>query len=80
MGSLGHYSTDWNGADMSEVSSANPHSRPHLAGPSMLAQKMHAMKVAVLEADKVAAVNTHSSLLHFPAEYALSLVPEIRVE
>ena len=60
LGSLGHYSMDWNSADMSEVSSANPHSRPHPAGPSMLAQKIHAVKVAVIEADKTASVITFS--------------------
>jgi hypothetical protein len=49
---------DWNSADMSEVSSVNPHSKPHPAGPSTLAQKIHAVKVAVIEADKTASVIT----------------------
>ena len=52
LGSLEHYSMDWNAADTGDVSSRHP------AGPSLLAQKMHAVKVAVLEADKAAEVNT----------------------
>ena len=52
MGSLEHYNMDWNAADMGEVTSEHP------AGPSLLAQKMYAVKVAVLEADKAAEVNT----------------------
>ena len=52
MGSLEQYSMDWNAADSGEVTSRHP------AGPSLLAQKMFAMKVAVVEANKVAEVNT----------------------
>ena len=52
MGSLEHYNMDWNAADSSEVTSRHP------AGPSLLAQKMFAVKVAVIEAEKVAKVNT----------------------
>ena len=43
---------DWNAADTGEVTSQHP------AGPSLLAQKMFAVKAAVLEADKAAEVNT----------------------
>ena len=56
LGSLNHYSMDWNAADMGEVSSGNPQPTPHPAGPSALAQKMHQVKVAVIEADKTAGV------------------------
>ena len=50
---------------MSEVSTVNPQARPHPAGPSMLAQKMHAVKVAVMDADKTAAVFTFFPLFRF---------------
>jgi hypothetical protein len=56
LGSVGHYSMDWNNADMSEVSSGNLEVRLHPAGPSNLAQKIHAAKVAIVEADTAAAV------------------------
>jgi hypothetical protein len=59
LGYLGHYSMDWNNADVSEVTSGNPEPRPHPAGPSNLAQKMHAAKVAIVEADKAALVSTY---------------------
>jgi hypothetical protein len=49
---------DWNNADMSEVTSGNPYSKPHLVGPSNLAQKMHAVKVSVVAADKATEVIT----------------------
>lgn len=62
LGSLEHYCMDWNSADISEVSSANPHLKQHPAGPGMLAQKMHAAKLAVADADKTAAVNTFFTL------------------
>ena len=52
MGSLEDYSMDWNAADSGEVTSRHP------AGPSFLAQKMFAVKAAILEADKAAKVNT----------------------
>ena len=52
MGLLGQYSMDWDAADSVEVTSQHP------AGPSLLAQKMFAVKAAVVEADKVAEVNT----------------------
>ena len=58
LGSLEHYSMDWNSADTSEVSTAHPQPTQHPAGPGMLAQKMHALKVAVMDANKTAAVNT----------------------
>jgi hypothetical protein len=57
LGSLGHHSMDWNNADMSEVTSGNPQARPHPAGPSNLAQKMHAVKDSLVAADKAAEVN-----------------------
>jgi hypothetical protein len=47
---------DWNNADMAEVSSGSPPSRSHPAGPSHLAQKVHAAKLAVQEVDKAAMV------------------------
>ena len=52
LGSLEHYNMDWSAADTGEVTSHHP------AGPSILAQKMFAVKAAVLEADKVAQVNS----------------------
>ena len=51
LGSLEHYHLDWNEADMDEVTLQHP------AGPSLLAQKMFAVKAAVLEADKAAEVS-----------------------
>jgi hypothetical protein len=47
---------DWNNANMAEVSSGSPPSRAHPAGPSHLAQKVHATKVAIQEVDKAAMV------------------------
>ena len=69
LGSLEHYSIDWNGADMSEVSSTQIHPTRHPAGPSALAQKMHALKAAVHEADKTAEVNIFF-FLQLSARYA----------
>ena len=51
LGSVGHYSMDWNAADTSEVSSPNP------VGPSHVAQSIHALQVAVLNASKITEVN-----------------------
>ena len=42
---------DWNAADTSEVSSPNP------VGPSQVAQSIHALQVAVLNASKVTEVH-----------------------
>ena len=56
---------DWNGADMSEVSIVNAQPKQHPAGPSTLAQKMHAVKLAVVDADKTAAVITFFTLFRF---------------
>ena len=61
LGSLEHYSMDWNGADMSEVSTMNAPPKQHPAGPSVLAQRLYAVKLAVNEADKTAAVITFFS-------------------
>ena len=52
LGSLEHYNMDWSTADTGEVTSQHP------VGPSLLAQKMFAVKAAVHEADKVAEVNS----------------------
>ena len=57
MGSLEHYHLDWNEADMDEVSSQHRATPQHPAGPSLLAQKMFAVKAAVLEADKAVEVS-----------------------
>ena len=65
LGSLGHYSMDWNSADMSEVSTANPPTKQHPAGPGALSQKMYAVKVAVAEAEKTAAVSISFNLCIF---------------
>ena len=46
----------------------------------MLAQKMHVVKVAVIEADKIAAVSHLFHSLQISAKYTFSPVPEIRVE
>ena len=43
---------DWNAANMGDMSSRHP------VGPSLLAQKMHAVKVAIREADAAAEVST----------------------
>ena len=51
LGSVEHYNMDWNAADTSEVSSPNP------VGPSHVAQSIHALQVAVLNASKVTEVN-----------------------
>ena len=51
LGSVGHYSMDWNAADASEVSSPNP------VGPSQVVQSIHALHVAVLNASKITEVN-----------------------
>jgi hypothetical protein len=56
LSSLGHYSMDWNNADMTEVSSGSSPVQPHPAGPSHLAQKVYAAKLAVQEVDKAAMV------------------------
>src|SRR5664279_6442606 len=56
LGSLEHYCMDWNSADMSEVSTTNPQPTQHPADPSMLARKMHAVKLAVIDGNKTAAV------------------------
>ena len=50
---------------MSEVSTVNPPPRQHPAGPSTLAQKMHAVKLAVIDANKTAAVITFFTLFRF---------------
>src|SRR5664279_1275168 len=65
LGSLEHYCMDWNSADMSEVSTANPQPTQHPAGPSMLARKMHAVKLAVVDADKTAVVIIFFTLFRF---------------
>jgi outer membrane biosynthesis protein TonB len=64
LGSLGHYSMDWNNADTSEVSSGNPSARLHPAGPSNLTQKIYAARVALQEVDKVAQVITQPYSLY----------------
>ena len=56
LGSLEHYNMDWNEADMDEVTLCRPAGHP--AGPSLLTQKMLAVKAAVLEAYKAAEVST----------------------
>jgi hypothetical protein len=75
LGSLGHYSMDWNKADELEVSSSTLKWSPGTkAGPSQLGTKMHIAKLALLEADRAAEVNIfplhyfHSFCLfsHFP--------------
>ena len=65
MGSLEHYCMDWNSADMSEVSTANPQSKHHPAGPGALGQKLYAVKAAIAEAEKTAAVNISFTLCIF---------------
>ena len=50
MGSLEHYSMDWNAADTGDVTSEHP------AGPSLLAQKMYKVRAAVAEANKAAEI------------------------
>ena len=60
LGSLEHYNTEWNAVDMGEVSSKSPAGQiisEHPAGPSLVGQKMHAAKAALLAADQAAAVN-----------------------
>ena len=52
LGSLEHYNMEWSAADTGEVTSQHP------ASPSLLAQKMFAVKTTVMEADKVAQVNS----------------------
>ena len=42
-GSIGIYVEDWNAADMAEVSSNPRGHQLHPAGPSALAQRMHAV-------------------------------------
>jgi outer membrane biosynthesis protein TonB len=64
LGSLGHYSMDWNNADIGEVSSGNPNARLHPAGPSNLAQKVYAARLAMQEVDKVALVRTQPYSLY----------------
>jgi hypothetical protein len=65
LGSVEHYSMDWNNADMSEVSSANPEPRPHPAGSSNLARQIYAAKVAIAEADKAAMVRFYPYSFYF---------------
>ena len=51
LGSLEHYHTDWNAADLSEVSSRSPAGQivsEHPAGPSLVTQKIAAAKTALL--------------------------------
>ena len=55
LGSLTQHSMDWNVADSAEVSSGG---LP--LGPSLLAQKMFAVKATVQEADQVAKVKFYS--------------------
>ena len=60
LGSLEHYHSDWNAADLSEVSSRPSASQiisDHPAGPSLVAQKLSAAKAALLAADQAAAVS-----------------------
>ena len=54
-GSEKQYHMDWNAADTSEVSSANPVTQ-HPAGPSALAQAMHNLQLSTLRASKLAEV------------------------
>ena len=57
LGSLEHYHTDWNAADLSEVSSKSPAGQiisEHPAGPSLVAQKLSAAKAALLAVDQAA--------------------------
>ena len=56
LGSLEHYHKDWNEANMDEVTSQHRATSQHPAGPSLLAQKMFAVKAVVLETDKAADV------------------------
>jgi hypothetical protein len=79
LGSVGHYSTDWNNADTNEITSGTSEVRPHPAGPSNLAQKMHTAKLALIEADKAAMVRFYLYyLLFFANNFFLSpLVPEV---
>ena len=74
LGSLEHYNTEWNAADAGEVSSRPPVDRiaenpagptsptgritEHPVGPSLVGQKLHAAKVAILAADQAAAVSS----------------------
>jgi len=55
LGSLGHYSMDWNNADSGEVSSPAPPSGASV-GPSNLGTKIHIAKMALLDAEKAALV------------------------
>ena len=60
LGSLEHYHTDWNAADLSEVSSKSPAGQiisEHPAGPSLVAQKLSAAKAALLAVDQAASVS-----------------------
>ena len=65
LGSLSHYSMDWNNADSGEVSSAAPPSPGANIGPSNLGTKIHIAKKALLDADKAALVILHSYLFYF---------------
>ena len=56
LGSEKQYHMDWNAADTSEVSSANPVT-PHPAGPSALAQAMHNLQLSTLRASKLVEVS-----------------------
>ena len=56
LGSLGHYSMDWNRADEGEVSSSLTWAPSAAIGPSQLGTKMHIAKLALLEADRTAEV------------------------
>ena len=42
-GSLEPFIDTWNNADMAEVSSNPSRGKPHPAGPSVMAQKMHTL-------------------------------------
>jgi hypothetical protein len=96
LGSLGHYSMDWNKADEGEVSSALTWAPSTAVGPSQLGTKMHIAKLALLEADRTAEV-TPMSLLYFSrlvswiflsllspffcmSKHLYPLVPEVLVE
>ena len=78
LGSLEHYCMDWNSADISEVSSANPQQRQHPAGPGMLAQKILAVKLAAAEADKTATVHTFFTLYLFAKHRKTYMIPSPR--
>ena len=65
LGSLDHYSMDWNKADEGEVSSALTWTPSSAVGPSQLGTKMHIAKLALLEADRTAEVKPMSLFYFF---------------